>query len=491
MTIQDFIRILRRSWLLVTAFVVMAIGLSGGLAVLTTPMYSTSTKLFVSVQSQGATASDLVQGNSAAQGKVQSYVDIVTSASVLQPVIDELGLKTSVPSLASRINASSPVNTVLITITVTDSDPAQAVKTATAVGESFKDVVGNDLEVPTAGGPSLVKIGTVQPPVEPSKPSSPKLSINLAVGLLAGILLGTGAAVLRATLDTKIRRQDDVEAVTDAPILGGIQFDPGAPKRPLIVQVDPRSPRAESFRTLRTNVQFIDLDESTRSFVVTSAVPSEGKSTTGANLAIAMAENGARVAIIDADLRRPRLAEILGVEGAVGLTDVLIGQAEITEVLQPWGHGGLHVIPAGRIPPNPSELLGSARMRVLLEELTTEFDYVIIDAPPLLPVTDAAILSRLTGGALVISAAGRSTRNQLRVAIDALSSVGSRTLGIVMTMLPAKGAGSYGYGTYYAYYGERAGDDALDPSELVPRRGRRAAPAMPRSERRLARQDAG
>jgi capsular exopolysaccharide synthesis family protein len=477
LTIQDFIRILRRSWLLTTAFVVLGVVVGAGSVAMATPQYSTTTKLFVNVQSAGTSASDLVQGNSAAQGKVQSYVDVVTSASVLQPVIDELGLTRSVRGLASQIQASSAVNTVLISITVTDPSPARGARIAAAVGASFTKVVGDDLETPTSGGPSLVKIETIEPPTTPVNPSSPRLAVNLAVGLLAGIVLGLGAAILRNTLDTKIRRQDDVEAVTDVPILGGIQFDPGAAKRPLIVQVDPRSPRAESFRTLRTNVQFIDLDESARSFVVTSAVPSEGKSTTGANLAIAMAENGARVAIVDADLRRPRLAEVLGIEGAVGLTDVLIGQAEIEDVLQPWGRGGLHVLPAGRIPPNPSELLGSERMRALLEALTADFDYVIFDAPPLLPVTDAAILSRLTGGALVIAAAGRSTRGQLRVALDALSSVGSRPLGIVMTMLPAKGMGAYGYGTYYAYYGARTNENTLDPRELTPRRGRRVAGA--------------
>jgi len=473
MTISDFIRVLRHSWILISAVTVL--GLVGGAALTftTTPVYDASTKVFVSVQSTGSTPSDLVQGNSAAQQKVSSYLDVVSSASVLQPVIDELHLKTTVAGLASRVTAAAKVNTVVITITVSDPDPAAAARIATAVGSSFATVVTDDLETPTSGGPSLVRIGTIEPATVPTIPTSPKLLTNLGAGLLLGLVLGIAAALVRKTLDTKIRSHEDVQQVTDIPVLGGIGYDPAASNQPLIVQVDPRSPRAESFRTLRTNVQFVDLDDSVRSVTITSAMPSEGKSTTAANLAITMAENGARVVIVDADLRRPRLDDVLGVEGAVGLTDVLIGQAELDDVVQPWGTGGLHVLPAGRVPPNPAELLGSARMRALVEYLASDYDYVIIDAPPLLPVTDAALLARLTDGALIISASGRASRNQLRTALDALASVGGRTLGVVMTMLPTKGAGAYGSGTYYAYYGK--GGAAVDATAVPKSRGRRAA----------------
>lgn len=473
MTFPDFVRVIRRSWLLVLAL--STLGLAGGAALTlsATPLYSSTTKVFVAVQSTGTTTSELVQGNSAAQQKVSSYIDVVTTASVLQPVIDELDLDESVATLAGRVTAASKVNTVVIDITVQHPDAATAAKIAGAVGSSFAKVVTEDLETPTSGGPSLVRIGTIEPPVVPTTPTSPKLTTNLVLGLAVGLVLGIAAALIRSTLDTRVRTQEDVRAVTELPVLGGIGFDPAATKQPLIVHVDPRNPRAESFRTLRTNVQFVDLDDTVRSFTITSSLPSEGKSTTAANLAIAMAESGVRVIIVDADLRRPRLDDVLGVEGAAGLTDVLIGRAELDDVIHPWGSGGLHVLPAGRIPPNPSELLGSARMRALVDHLSTAFDYVIIDAPPLLPVTDAALLARLTDGALVIAAAGRASRNQLRVALDALASVGGRTLGLVMTMLPTKGAGSYGYGTYYAYYGK--GGSAVDFSAVPRSGGRRAA----------------
>ena len=143
----------------------------------------------------------------------------------------------------------------------------------------------------------------------------------------------------------------------------------------------------------------------------------------------------------------------MGLEGAVGLTDVLIGRAELGDVLQKWGRTELHVLPAGRIPPNPSELLGSRAMVTVLGELASRFDFVLVDAPPLLPVTDAAVLSKLTGGAIVIAAAGRTKRQELASALRSLDHIGSNVLGIVMTMLPTKGPDSYGYGSYGSYYG--------------------------------------
>jgi len=452
--LRDYIRILRKGWILIAAMALA--GIAGGAlaSILATPTYVSSTQLFVSVQSSDASsANELVQGGTAAQQKVRSYIDVVTSTSVLTPVIEELDLPLTTGELAGQVSAESPTNTVLMNITVEDTDPERAATIAEAVGTSFANVVVNDLESPTGGGPSLVKIATIEPATAAESPSSPRPAFNIAVGLLIGLALGVGAAVLRTTLDTRIHGAHDVEHVTDAPILGGISFDPGAKKRPLIVSVDPRSPRAESFRAFRTNLQFVNLESTSRCFVMTSSLPGEGKTTTTSNLAIALAETGASVAVVDGDLRLPRLADTMGLEGAVGLTDVLIGRADLADVLQPWGRGSLMVLPAGRIPPNPSELLGSKAMVSVLESLTKSFDFVLIDAPPLLPVTDAAILSKLTGGAIVVAAAGRTTRNELESALRSLDHIGSRVLGVVMTMLPTKGPDAYGYGNYGAYYG--------------------------------------
>ncbi|MFW8745217.1 CpsD/CapB family tyrosine-protein kinase, partial [Mesorhizobium japonicum] len=230
-------------------------------------------------------------------------------------------------------------------------------------------------------------------------------------------------------------------------------------RRPLIVHDDPNSARAEAFRSLRTNLQFLDVEGGPRSFVIASAIPEEGKTTTAANLAIAIAQSGARVAVVDADLRRPRLAGYLGLEGAVGLSDVLIGRVPLTDALQPWGNVPLMVLPAGTRPPNPSELLGSRAMELLLQVLEREFDTVLIDVPPLLPVTDGALLAKQTRGALLLVAAGRVRRDELAGAIRALENVDAHLSGLILTMLPVKGPdayGRYGYGRYGSgRYGHR------------------------------------
>lgn len=463
MELKDYVRIFHKSWILILACTLFGIAAAAGYSLITTPKYVASTQLYVSVKSTGDVATgDLVQGGSFAKQAVTSYVDVVNSAIVLDDVIKELHLDMTATQLAPTIAASSPLNTVLLDISVTNSDPVLAAKIANSVGRNFSRIVVNQLEKPVGEAVSPVKIETIQPALVPAKPASPKVPLNIALGLLLGLAVGVGIAVLRNVLDTRIHSLHDIELVTDSPMLGGITLDPEAKKRPLVVHADPKNPRAESFRSLRTNLQFVNVEGGPRSFVVTSSVPGEGKSTTTANLAIAMAETGARVALIDGDLRLPRVAEYMGLEGGVGLTDVLIGRAELADVLQKWGRGKLYVLPSGRVPPNPSELLGSAAMSSLLNTLTEQFDVVLIDAPPLLLVTDAAVLSKLTGGALMVVASGRTKRNELAASVKALERVGNRMVGVIITMLPTKGPDSYGYGQYS--YGTVQQEEAVAPT---------------------------
>ncbi len=220
------------------------------------------------------------------------------------------------------------------------------------------------------------------------------------------------------------------------------------------------------------------------SFVITSALPSEGKSTSTINLAIALADAGKRVALIDADLRKPKVAEYLGIEGGAGLTDVLIGRTRVGDVMLPWGGRSLYVLPAGKIPPNPSELLGSNQMRTLLEALERDFDVVLCDAPPLLPVTDAAILAKATSGAIVVVSAGRTNRRELSGAVDALQAVDAKVAGLVLTMVPTRGPDAYSYGGYgYGYgYGqapEKKGRKARRAAKSAPQPPTAAKPPIP------------
>lgn len=449
MELKDYVRILHKSWILILACVLLGVAGAATFSILATPKYEANTQLYVSVQAAaGAATGDLVQGTSFARQAVVSYVDVVNSAIVLDEVIADLNLDMSANQLAKMVTSSSPLNTVLINISVTNSDPELAANLANSIGSNFSHIVVEKLEKPDGDAVSPVKIETIQPALVPSSPASPNVPLNLALGLLLGLAIGLGVAVLRSVLDTRIHSLHDIALVTDKPMLGGITFDPEAVSRPLVVHADPKNPRAEAFRSLRTNLQFVNVGDGPRSFVVTSSIPGEGKSTTTANLAIAMAETGATVALIDGDLRLPRIADYMGIEGGVGLTDVLIGRAELVDVMQKWGKGQLYVLPSGRTPPNPSELLGSAAMSKMLAQITEQFDIVLIDAPPLLLVTDAAVLSKLTGGALLVAASGRVKRNELAAAVRALESIGSKLFGLIVTMLPTKGPDSYGYGQY-------------------------------------------
>lgn len=459
MELRDYVRILHKSWVLIVATTLLGIAAAAVVSLTTKPSYEAHTQLYVSVRSESQGSGELVQGSTFARQSVQSYVSIVSTESVLAPVIEKLGLDETVSELAERVTASTPLNTSLIDITVAGTDPVETAEITNAIGASFIYLVQDDLEA-VEGDPSAspVKLKTVQSASVPEGPVSPRVTLNLALGALVGLALGVGIAVLRSVLDTRIHSLHDIEQVTDAPLIGGISFDPEAKQRPLIVHADPRNPRAESFRTLRTNLQFLAVNAESvgrgKSYVVSSAGPGEGKSTTTANLAIALAETGLRVALIDGDLRLPKVAEYMGIEGGAGLTDVLIGRAEVSDVLQRWGSGQLYVLPSGKVPPNPSELLGSHAMHELMRTLNQHFDFVLIDAPPLLLVTDAAVVSKNTDGTILVAASGATRKQGLEMAVRALEAAGGSLRGVVVNMLPTKGPDSYGYGVYgYGGYG--------------------------------------
>lgn len=448
MELRDYLQILHRNWILLLVATLVGGGGAFGVSLLQTPRYEATTKLYVSVRSDAVGISELAQGTTFARQAVVSFVDVVNSSLVLERVIDQLGLDTTADKLRPAVSATSPLNSVIISVTVADRDPTTAAAIANSVGTNFSEVVVNTLERPEGNSASLVRIETIEPALVPSVAASPNIPLSIALGVVGGLALGVIVAVGRSVLDTRIHSRHDIEAVTELPVLGGIPYDVGISKRPLIIESDRQSPGAEAFRSLRTNLQFVEVDGAARTFVVTSAGPGEGKSVTTVNLALALAETGARVALVDGDLRLPRVAEYLGLEGGAGLTDVLIGRALLADVLQQWGNGRLFVLPSGRIPPNPAELLGSESMRRTIEALTTAFDYVLIDAPPLLLVTDAAVVSRLANGALLVAASGSTRKPQLAAAVEKLTTIGSRMFGVVVTMLPPKGPDSYGYGSY-------------------------------------------
>ena len=480
MELRDYIRLLRKNWAIIVAALLLGVIGGGVAAATTTPRYTASTRLFVSVTTgEGAASVDLNQGTTFARQAVTTYADVVVSAIVLEPVIEKLGLTKTVSELAGQVSASSPAGTVLLDIAATDPSPAQAAKLANAIGASFAEVITGQLEKPSGSRASLVSIRTIQPAYARSTPSAPNVPVLIGVGMLAGLVLGVGVAVARTLLDTKIRTVQDLETITRKPFLGGIAFDPATSTVPVVMHADPHGMRAEGYRRLRTGFQFVNVAAGQRTIVITSSGPGEGKSNVATNLSIALADTGATVALVDGDLRRPRVADYLGIEGGAGLTDVLIGRAELSDVLQPWGDSPLSVLASGRTPPNPSELLGSQAMRTILDQLGVDFDYVIIDAPPLLPVADAGVLSSIAAGVVLVTGIGKTTSSNVVSSLRILDGVKANLLGVVATMLPMKGPEAAAYGEYVQH-----GDDGKAARKRTRPRRERATRATRTADER-------
>ncbi|MDQ0613802.1 succinoglycan biosynthesis transport protein ExoP [Microbacterium sp. W4I4] len=449
MDLRDLIRVARRQMAVLVAATI--IGLCGGLiySMLTPERYQASVQLMITVDTADAsTTGELNLANSYAVQVAESYRAVLNSTLVLRPVIEDLGLGYTAGALASKVTTSLAPRGVIITATVSDGNPGQAARIANAIGESFSTVIADQVERRDEATAYTVKIVTVQPASVPVTPAAPNVPLSITLGAILGLAVGIGLALLRTVLDRRIRTLDDVDKAVDAPVIGGVPFDATSSSRPLAVTSDPHDPRAEAYRTIRTNLRFLFPPNEVGVFVVTSAGPSEGKSTTAANLAIALSESGYRVALIDADLRKPRVAGLFGVEGTIGLTDVLVGRVSISDVMQRWGRGTLFLLPAGTRPPNPAEMLGSSAMEMLVLDLKAAFDVVIIDAPPVLPVTDAAVISRIATGVLLVAAAGATTTDHLSAAAERIHTADSRVLGTIITMLPTRGADKTAYGRY-------------------------------------------
>ena len=438
MNLRGYLTALAKNWWIVLLMTVLATVGAAAYTVSLDRVYQSTVTFFVNT----AKDTNALQSDQFAQQRVNSYIQLLSTESLARTVIADTGLTVPPSSVMSQIVGSADTSTVLLTASVRAPSPERSLLIADSIARTFGPMV-EQLETPQGGDQSLVKLQVVSGPTLNPTPVSPRTSVYVTLGFLAGLGLGVLLAVLRETLDTTLRTATALQGLTDTPVLGLIGLDKLAQKQPLIVDSAASSPRSEEYRRLRTNLQFVDLAQPVRTIVVTSAVAGEGKSTVSVNLAIAFADLDLRVLLIEGDLRRPRVADLLGVERAVGLTNVLAHQADINDVLQPWGRGGLTVLPSGTIPPNPSELLGSPLMADLLASLRAAFDMIIIDTPPLLPVTDAAVAAAQVDGAVLVVRHGKTKRAQVLQSVQALTAVDARILGTVMTQVPTRRTVSY------------------------------------------------
>ena len=452
MDLRDLLSVLRARWIVIVAATLLGGLLALGLSLLTTPTYQSRVQFYVTV-SAGDSASAAYQGSLGAQQRVQSYAQLVNSADIAQEVVDAAGVDLTAAAVAREATATAGNRTVLLDVSVTDTSPERALSVAQGYGEILPVVI-NRLETPDGGGPALAKLTVVNPPTLPTAPVAPKTEQNIAIGLVLGLLAGVGLVLLINALDRRVKSKEQLEEISGKPVVGSIPFRKSEDKEGGAEHIVPfregHSPAAESFRRLRTNLQFLHVDNPPRVIVLTSSVATEGKSETAINLSLALAESGNRVLLIEADLRRPLVVSYMSMPDKVGLTNILSGQAEFADVVQETRHEGVDLLACGPLPPNPSELIASEMARQLLQNLRGTYDYVIIDSPPLLPVTDGALLSRIADGALLVVRTHRTTGDQVAQAVDNLEKADATLLGIVtVANKPAKKGSSGYYDSYY------------------------------------------
>lgn len=361
---------------------------------------------------------------------------------------------------------------------------AQEVRLAQEVGSLQKAAEELRSEYQRAQISEAVEAGQVEivdPASLPAGPQNTGGPFKLLLGLAVGLMVGSGAALLRDSMNTSVRRHDELEALLQVPALvvipriagdgarartglrrllpafangngngahgaNGAEPDP----MPVLAVAEGRSTAAEAYRTLRTNLIFSQTGRALKSVIITSASPGEGKSTTSSNLAAAFAQQGMRVLLVDADLRRPTLHTIFGTPREPGLTQVLVGQMELEAALQETSVPGLSLLTSGVLPPNPAELLGSPVMRELLRTMVDGFDMVILDTPPVMAASDSSVLASMVDGVVLVVRAGRTERSMAQQAVRQLTSVGARVLGAALND-PDRAVAAYGGAGYYYY----------------------------------------
>lgn len=432
MTLAGFFDALYQRWL-----VVLVTALAGILAALAITaampkIYESEAKSIVTVANPGSDANQVYQTGQFVSDRVKSYTLLADSPDVLKPVIQRMGLNTDPETLSRKVTLVNPLDTTFLVVRAVDEDPVIASEVANEVSKQLAVVI-EFLETP-AGRSAPVRVTLTTPAAEPTEPITPKAWLNVALGFLVGLALGISLALIRENRDTTVRGRDDLIDLTGHPPLAAVPDDAKSFQAvgPLAV-LDSSSPEAEAFRTLRSNLRFVNVDDPPRVLLMTSALPGEGRTTTARHLAVALVQSGYRVCLVDADLRRPKIAETLGIDSQVGLTDVLVGGVALDEALAQWNRIDLRVLPAGTIPSDPPTLLGSEQMADLVATLRANFDYVIIDSPPALVVSDAIALVGLTDGAVQVVRSGRTDRADALASLDALKAVGARVVGTVLT----------------------------------------------------------
>jgi polysaccharide biosynthesis transport protein len=421
----EYLSILRARWRSVVIVLLIAVALAGVASLRATPVYVARADVFFSVSISGST-SDLSRGFAFAQGQVRSYATVARQPIVLEPVIAQLGLDITPVELSRKIVAQSPLDTVIIEIRVSDSDPEQAARIANAVAAQLGVAVKG--LAPRSAAQSPVNVTTVAPAAVPQFPASPRTKVNLGIALVLGLIGGAVAAVARDTLDQRIAGRREVARVTDAPMIGTIS---PRPRRRLFERLRRRVSRDEPTRELRTNFQHLCAMNSLRTVLFTSAAEDTATSLTVSELGTALSRSGLDTLLVDADVRRPTLARRYDITDAAGLTSVVAGDMPWRSAVQK-PHPRLGVLPAGPTSYDPSGLLDFGAMTDFLKEAAEDYDLVLVKAPPVLLVADGLMLGRVTDGVVVVADQKSMHRDLLASEVEALDLATANLVGVVL-----------------------------------------------------------
>lgn len=448
-SLGDIFAIVRRHIALaLVTFIVVAVG-TVAVTALMPRKYTATSELFATYSGGSETSgtmSDINMANSYIQSQIKSYPNLTQTEAVLQPVIDDLKLTLSIQDLSQLITVTNPTDTMLVDISVESRSPSQSREIADAVAASLSNVVSSSLYSSNA---SPIKLSLVQKAVEPQSPSSPKAFLNAAIGVVLGLILSITAALLRDFFDKKIRSVSDLQAMTNTPLMGSVPRNETVDASVPVIVSNPGSQISENYRRIRANLTFMAPVAGTRSrvIVVASAESGEGKTATSVNLAIALAENDARVLLIDADLRHPSVGPKLDINDSIGLTHVLSGQANVVDAVQSYWKENLHILPAGPKPPNASMLLNSKIMTALVSQAAKQYDYVLIDTSPMSVAADAAVFGRMGNGVLLVAGRGVGDKKEIQSVVTQLENAQVPLIGTVLNFAeqPKKSNGNYYY----------------------------------------------
>ena len=465
MELTRYLQIVRqRLWMIVVCPIVAALG-AGIVSYILPPVYEAHVSVYVR-PAQPIGGIDPTTGAPVTSDTIlQTYAKWMTQPPIVNQVNSELGLGLTYDELLKKIKVTPQPNTLLLDVAVQDTSRTVASDIANQLVSDFIATVRQTQTQAAASQPSTTQTAdnlvVTAPAVPPDKPVSPNKPLNVAIAFAAGLLLALGLAFLLDYLDQSIKSDDDlVERLGLIPI-GHIAYIPTAKsRRSELVALDTQSTSSEAFKALRTGVLFSTMDQQLNAIVITSSELGEGKSRTAANLAVSLAQSGHKTLLIDADFRRPSQHRIFGMVKNVGLSNLILGDVTqddairtVEAVPQLW------LLTSGPTPPNPSELLGSARMMELMTRLWSEYDYVIVDTPPVNAVTDASILAASANATLLVVEHGRTTFPALRHAKGMLDRVSANTIGAVVNKVRAS-SGSYYYG--YGNYGQSPNGHATE-----------------------------